>query len=110
MNIREKIYENVRALCKLHNEYLGVIEKDIAGISPGYLSRKTKALKVETVYTIAKHFNVTIDDLIERDYWEIYKTQFAEAELNDAVRLAKKAMRGCDVLEVVNRILEGSET
>lgn len=105
-NIKERIYENTRALCEIRNERLGELEVNVLGLSPGYLSRTTHGIKIENVYRIAKHFSVTVDDLIEHDYGEEYKELLAEKELKETVKRVKKAMRGCDVLKVVNKILE----
>ncbi len=106
MNISEKIYENVKALCKMNDKNMGYIETEIAGVSVGYLSREQKNISVKCVYNIAEYFGITVNNLIEKDYWEEYKQTLAEKELNDAVRRAKKAMKGCDVLQVVNKILD----
>lgn len=105
MNIKERIYENTKALCGIRNEKLGDVERNV-GLSIGCLSRINIGIKIENAYRIAKYFDVTIDDLIEHDYGEEYKELLAEKELNEAVKRAKKAMRGCDVLKVVNKILE----
>ena len=104
MNLMETIYKNVKALAKLNHENLSDVEKAI-GVSVGYLSR-SKGLKIEKVQALASHFGKGIDDLIVMDYWSVYRGEFAASDLRDAVKKAKKEIRGSKILEIVNEELE----
>lgn len=69
MELNEKIYCNIKYLCKLNKENLGDIENSV-GLSAGYFSRLSysrSSLKLDAVYEIAKHFGMTIDELIHKD-------------------------------------------
>jgi len=108
MNDREKLYFNAKAIAKMNGIRIDNLEHS-CGMSNGYLSRVAKSgkgLDIIKIHMIADFLGVTIDDLITKNYWEEYKSRIAEMEITEAVRKAKKAMRGCDVLEVVNRLLE----
>jgi transcriptional regulator with XRE-family HTH domain len=105
MDDREMIYENVKALAKINNQKLGDIETEI-GVTKGYLSRKSKGLTIHNVHKLAKHFDITIDDLVSKDYWYEYRSRFAIDELDEAVKRAKKCLTGSVILAEVNKILE----
>ena len=105
MDAKERIYENTKALSKIKRIPMAEIEKK-TGISAGYLSKASKNISIEKVMRLANVLDVSIDELINGDFWEIYKKELAESELKEAVERAKRAMRGVDVLEIVNRILE----
>ena len=69
MNQSEKIYRNVKALCKLNHEYMRDIEK-MAGLSNGYLARTVKnGISLYHANIIAQHFGVTIDDLMNKEFY-----------------------------------------
>lgn len=105
MEVKERIYENTKALSKIKRIPMAEIEEKI-DVSTGYLSKASKKLSIEKVMRLANVLDVSIDELINGDFWEIYKKELAESELKEAVERAKRAMRGADVLEIVNRILE----
>lgn len=107
MNIRERIYENTRALAKVKNLSMKEIEDEV-GVSSGYLSKVSKHMSIEKIEKLSNVLGVSIGELTENDFLELYKKELAESELQKAVERAKKAMRGFDVLEIVNRILEDS--
>lgn len=106
MDVKERIYENAKALAKMKGIKLSDIEKQI-GAAVGYLSRKSRGLTIEKAYEIARILQVSLTELTENDYWEVYKKQFAEDELKEAVNRAKNVMNGCDILEIVNDVIDG---
>ena len=108
-DIRERIYENAKALAKIRGLKLSDVEEKL-GLSQGYLSRTAHGIKIEKVYELSKIFGVTIADLIEKDFWEEYKEKIAEYELADAIRKAKKNMPWFDIQQTVNRVLEENVT
>lgn len=105
MDIKERIYENTKALSKIKRIPMAEIEEKI-DVSTGYLSRATKKVSIEKLMKLANVLDVSIDELINVDFWETYKKEFAELELKEAVERAKRSMRGVDILEIVNRILD----
>ena len=68
MDTREKVYRNVKALAAIHGEPLNEVEKAI-GRNPGYLSRKSAKIDIDMLVTLAKRFEMPVDDLINGD-WE----------------------------------------
>lgn len=100
MGLRERIYENTKALARLRGIKVSEVEKQI-GVSVGYLSRTSKCLTVEKTYKIATLFGVTIDSLIKENYAEICKERFAEYDLRDAVKAAKEVITEPNLLEIV---------
>ena len=100
MDLRERIYENTKALAKLRGIKISDVEKQI-GVSTGYLSKTSKCLTVEKIYRIATVFGVTIDSLIKEDYAEICKERFAEYDLQEAVKAAKEVITEPHLLAIV---------
>lgn len=66
------LVSNITYLAKLNEIRLGELEK-MLGISTGYISRTArenagKRLSIDVVWKVAKFFDVSIDDLISRDF------------------------------------------
>lgn len=69
INYYEKIYRNSKALCKKNGEQMGDLET-LIGLSKGYLSRiPKKGIAFAYVKKIADHFDVTIDELSDTDFF-----------------------------------------
>lgn len=79
----ERIYNNVKFLCKFFNINIGDLEKKIE-VSPGYISRIAKSGKdigITKAQAICEFFCITIPELIENDYEAIYEKQLLKEEL-----------------------------
>lgn len=67
----DKMIKNIQYLCKKKEIAIGILEK-ASGLSVGYLSRvkakHSKGMSIEKAYRISKELNVSIEDLIERDF------------------------------------------
>lgn len=66
-----KMIRNIQHLCKKKGITIGTLEK-ASGLSVGYLSRVKanyrKGMPLEKAYRISKELNVSIEELIERDF------------------------------------------
>lgn len=87
MNLNERIYANVKSLCKLKNTKIGLLESRI-GMQTGYLSRIGNGvvnISLKTTLEIAEYFGITIDELIHVDF----KIKTLEAEIQEATERLK---------------------
>ena len=106
MESKEKIYRNVKTLAKIKNEKLSDVEEQV-GLSQGYLSRCSgRGINIDNVYKLAKHFGITIEELITANYESVLKKESLKVELCEAVNNAKSVMNGMEILEIVNKELE----
>lgn len=75
-DISQRLYLNVKRLAKEKGLKMMDIEK-AAGLAIGYFARCNQCLNstcIDTVYTLAKLFNVSIDDLISDTHEKRMKT------------------------------------
>ena len=89
MDTREKVYRNVKALAAINGEPLGDVEKAI-GRNPGFLSRKSAVLDVEMLVTLARRFEITVDELINGDYEHELAVKIAVENFQNAARELRK--------------------
>ena len=105
MNNKDKVYKNTKVLARLYGEKISDIEKEI-GLSTGYLSRKAKSLSIDSVYALAKHFDIPIGEFVETDYSEIFGKKLAAMDFCESVKEAQKTLSGSEILWYVNQIIE----
>lgn len=87
----EKVIENVYTLIEIRDINVSDVEKAI-GVSIGYLSRIKKGMNMDALNLInlACYFNVTIDDLVFKDYKnELIKAKIAKLEEEYMIRKHK---------------------
>lgn len=92
--MEEQIRNNIRYLCKLNNIRLGSAERS-AGVPVGYLSRTNNRMKVDTLIRFAENLNVTVNDLVYRNYEaDLIDVEIREAEENlERLRNKKQALK-----------------
>ena len=109
MNVNEKIYRNVKALCKIHGKDMKFVEKDIIGKTPGYLSRKNTKIDVETLMNLSEFFDITYAQLITGDFeYELSRKETIEC-LKSAVTKATQFLTVEGIMNVINPLLGKEE-
>ena len=101
MNINEKIYRNTKALCKINGQSLKEIEQQI-GRNPGYLSRKSTKVDVETLMKLAELLEYTTDDLMYGDYERELEINEDLKSLENAVRKVKQYFNKQGIMNFIN--------
>ena len=64
---REIVYKNVKALVFMQGLDMADVEKE-TGHAPGFLSRKSNTLDIDTFLKLCKILGVSPSDMVERDY------------------------------------------
>jgi transcriptional regulator with XRE-family HTH domain len=101
MDINEKIYRNVKAICKMNGLGLSDIERQI-GRNPGYLSRKSTKVDVETLVKLAELLEYTTDDLMYGDYERELEISEDLKSLENAVRKVKQYFNKQGIMNFIN--------
>jgi transcriptional regulator with XRE-family HTH domain len=109
MNINEKIYRNTKALCKINGQSLKEIEQQL-GRNPGYLSRKSTKVDVETLMKLCDLLDIAPEQLMNRDYEDKLATKEAFDELKSAVLNLKQHITDDAIKESVEEILSEENT
>ena len=104
MNINEKIYRNVKALCKIYGKDMKEVETAV-GKSAGYLSRKNTKVEVETLVKLAEIFKVTCEELISMDFEHELVLKEAIESLKNAVINAKQYYNEDGIMNVIRPLL-----
>ena len=108
MNVNEKIYRNVKALCKIYGRDMKAVEKEI-GRTPGYLSRKSTKVDVETLINLANIFVIPFGELTSGDFeHELAKKETIEG-LKSAVSKATQFLTVEGIMNVINPLLGKEE-
>ena len=68
MNIRERIYENTKALAKAKGLSMKEIE-DAIGVTTGYLSKVSKRLSIDKIEKLVNVLGVSFAELLETRKW-----------------------------------------
>ena len=108
MNINEKIYRNVKALCKIMGKDMKDVETAISR-TPGYLSRKNTKVEVETLMKLADIFEVTCEELISMDFEHELVIKEAIDGLKNAVINARQYFNEDGIMNVIRPLLEKEE-
>jgi transcriptional regulator with XRE-family HTH domain len=108
MNINEKIYRNVKALCKMDGKDLKDVEREI-GRAPGYLSRKNTKVDVEMLMKLAELFEISPEELMNLDYEHELVLKEAVDELKSAVLRAKLYFNEDAIMNVISPLIEQGE-
>ena len=109
MNVNEKIYRNVKALCKIYGRDMKFVEKDIIGKTPGYLSRKSTKVDVETLMNLSDFFEITCEELISGDFEHELVLKEAIESLKNAVINAKQYYNEDGIMNVIRPLLVEDE-
>lgn len=97
---KSKVYQNVKALAFLQDRQMADIEKAI-GHAVGFLSRKSSTLDIDTVVQLCKVLDVSMDDLLNRDYTHELEKRTALQNLYRAVDAALPYYEDAAVVEMV---------
>ena len=103
MDINEKIYRNVKAICKMSGLGLNDIEQQI-GRNPGYLSRKSTKVDVETLVKLCELLEYTPDDLMYGDYERELEISEDLKSLENAVRKVKQYFNKQGIMNFINSL------
>ena len=109
MNVNEKIYRNVKALCKIYGRDMKFVEKDIIGKTPGYLSRKSTKVDVETLMNLSEFFDITCEELISGDFEHELAMKETIEGLKSAVTKATQFLTVEGIMNVINPLLGKEE-
>jgi transcriptional regulator with XRE-family HTH domain len=104
MNINEKIYRNVKALCKIYGKDMKEVETAV-GKSSGYLSRKNTKVDVETLMKLAEIFEVTCEELMSSDFEHELAMKEAIEGLKSAVTKATQFLTVEGIMNVISPLL-----
>jgi transcriptional regulator with XRE-family HTH domain len=104
MNINEKIYRNTKALCKINGQSLKEIEQQI-GRNPGYLSRKSTKVEVETLMKLCDLLDVTPEELMNRDYEHDLEIKEALDGLRSAILNVKQYFNEDGIMNFIGPLL-----
>lgn len=104
MNINEKIYRNTKALCKINGQSLKEIEQQI-GRNPGYLSRKSTKVDVETLMKLCDLLDVTPEELMNRDYEHDLEIKEALDNLRSAIENVKQYFNEDGIMNYIRPML-----
>ena len=109
MDINKKIYLNVKALSVIKGIDMKDVERKI-GRTPGYLSRKSTRVDVETLIKLAALFGVKNDDLMDGN-WELEQKKIEVTNaLTAAVSEAKKYLSDGVLRDMLLALVSGDET
>ena len=108
MNINEKIYRNVKALCKIYGKDMKDVENAI-GRTPGYLSRKNTKIEVETLIKLAEIFEVTCEELMSGDFEHELAMKETIEGLKSAVTKATQFLTKEGIMNIINPMLFGED-
>lgn len=103
--INTNIYNNVKALAKAKGVKLQDFAKSL-NISVGYISRIEKNISVEVLMKISKFFNVSMEDLVNKDFKSEFDYQIALSEFYESIDEVLQFMSKTDVLAKVASYLE----
>ena len=103
----EKIYRNVKALCKEKGIKLGDVEQKI-GLSVGYLSRRNKKISVECLIDLADVFDLKMDDLIVKDFTTELDRKSAFISLRNSILWMKDFHERYELEKIVKRLMDGA--
>lgn len=84
--------KNVRYLCKVQNKNLGEVEK-AAGVSPGYLSRESTRLRLDTAYRIADCLKAGLSVMLEYDLDKKHRIDKLHVEIMEKQMELENLMR-----------------
>lgn len=98
-NLNRKIYQNIRALCRINAYQIGDVEKDI-GKYPGYFSR-CRNISAEDMVSVAKRFEITVDDLICQDYGQELVKLECQDEIYASIARMKDLMSKDDAMKLI---------
>jgi len=104
MNINEKIYRNVKALCKIYGKDMKEVETAV-GKSAGYLSRKNTKVEVETLVKLADIFEVSCDELMKCDFEHELEMKETIEDLKSAVTKATQFLTVEGIMNVIKPML-----
>ena len=108
MNINEKIYRNTKALCKINGQSLKEIEQQI-GRNPGYLSRKSTKVDVETLMKLCDLLDVTPEELMNLDFEHELEIKETMEGLKLAVQKANQYFNKDGIMTFVGNAIKGEE-
>ena len=94
-------------LCNINNVLLGDVEKEL-GKTPGFFSRRC-IVSADFMVRLAERFNISIDDLINGDFDEIYNYKvLSDCIKNLSPRMTKDFMVK-SVTATINDVYGGNE-
>ena len=101
--ISRQLYYNVKLLAKAKGLKMMEVEK-AAGLAIGYFSRCNQcrnSTSIDTVYALAKLFNVSIDDLISDTYEKRMKIALVKSAIADAISLASEVFTKEEIIQII---------
>ena len=78
--VSEMFCQNVRYLCKKYGYGVGKMERDV-GVSQGFLSRKDRAISLDTAWEIAFRLCHPLSDLCQKDFAKNDKLAELDAQI-----------------------------
>ena len=109
MDINKKIYRNVKALSAIRRIDMKEVEARI-GRTPGYLSRKSTKIDVETLINLAAMFGVQNDELMNGDFELEQKRIEVTNSVRETVLEAKNYISESVLKEMLVQLIENSGT
>ena len=101
--ISRQLYYNVKLLAKAKGLKMMEVEK-AAGLAIGYFSRCNQcrnSTSIDTVYALAKLFNVSIDDLISDTFEKRMKIAVAKTTIADAISIASEIFTKEEIIRII---------
>ena len=99
-----RLCHNVRILAKKQRIKMKDIETTL-GLAKGYFCRceqNSNAMKIDTAYTLAKLFGVTVDELLSDNLEKKLKEPLAKATLADAVDAVSDVFSKEEIVRIIS--------